>query len=499
MRAVLQRLAIPLILLAAVIGSNVALDRFGNDPLDAVGTTVDTVGAETPVFSIRRAPEMLTSQRAADELTIALDAWVATLPPTSCFVVSAGAERIYEHQVEIPLTPASNMKVLTAVAALQALGSDFTYQTRISALELPNENGLLAGDLYVLGGGDPLLMTDAFMATLAPEFSTTRSSANSLAEQVVANNLSDVAGAVLVDESRYDTERAPSGTTQAALDAGLVGSLGSAMLDRGYLGLGDGYASQFPSANEDGSVADVAPLRRSDDPAGDFAANFDDLLEALNVRISRTARASVDTPTDQLIDLLTFESPPMSAIVQQMLTNSDNTTAEMLMKELGFFISGSGSTTAGTLAMSNLLRDAGLNDQGLFALDGSGLDPDTTATCSLLHDALNSGHKDTLRASLPAAGESGTLVDDFIGTKGEGRIRATSGLLSQAAALSGYFVTDPGVELTFSLIINVGEGEEINGAQVTGWHRPLPELLASYPSGPALEDLGPAGVPVSGG
>lgn len=498
MRAVLQRLAIPVILLAAFIGSGVAVDRFGNDPLVEAETTVDTVGTDTPVFSIRRAPEMLTSQRAADELMAALDEWVATLPPNSCFVVSAGAERIYEHQVEFPLTPASNMMVLTAVAALQALGSDFRYETRISALQLPDENGLLSGNLYVIGGGDPLLMTDAFMATLPAEFNTTRSSANSLAEQTVASNLSDISGAVLVDESRYDIERAPAGTPLAALDAGLLGALGGAILDRGYLGLGDGYASQFPSPNEDGSEGAIAPLRRSDDPAGDFAANFDDLLEALNVRISRSAKVSVDTPTD-LVDLLTLESPPMSAIVQQMLTNSDSTTAEMLIKELGFFISESGSTTAGTLAMSNLLRDAGLNDQGLFALDGSGLDPGTTATCSLLHDALSSGHKDTLRASLPVAGESGTLAGDFIGTKGEGRIRAKTGLLPQASALSGYFVTDPGVELTFSLIINVGEGEEITAAQVAGWQRPLPQLLASYPSGPALEDLGPVGVSVSGG
>lgn len=498
----IQRLVIPVVLLAAVIGSGIALDRFGNDELPEVSTTVDTTDTETPVFSVRRAPEMLTSEQANDELTAQLDEWVATLPPNSCFVVSAGAERIYEHQPALPLVPASNMKILTATAVLQALGPAYTYTTRVAALQLPDENGLLAGDLFVIGGGDPLLMTDAYLATLPAEFSQTRSSANALAEQTVAVNLSDIAGAVVVDESRYDLERVPPDTPAEFIDASLVGSLSAAMLDRGFVGLADGYASQFPdpeAVDEEGQPLQPPPLPRADDPAATFASNFDDLLEALNVRISGSSRVSTDTPVDQLVDLLVFESPPMSAIVAQMLGNDDHTTAEMLVKELGAASAEVGSTTSGTLALSTLLRDAGLDDSGLFALDGSGLNPGTTASCSLLHDALNSVHKETLRAALPVAGESGTLADDFIGTQGEGRIRAQTGVLPQAAALSGYFVTDPGVELTFSLIINVGEGEEITADQVAGWQRPLPRLLAPYPSGPALEDLGPVGVSPAGG
>ncbi len=484
MRALIQRVGIPLVLLAAVIGSGVALDRFGNDPLPEVTTAIDNDAALTPLFSIRRAPEMLTSQRAAEELTASLDQWVATLPSTSCFVVSSGAELIYEHQAQIPLAPASNMKILTATAALQALGPDFTFDTRVAATQAQDDNGVLPGDLYIIGSGDPLLMTDAYAATIPEGFNTTYSSLDTLADQTVAANVSTISGAVVVDESRYDTERAPAELAVELLDTGVLGSLGAAIMDQGFLGFPDAYAPA-----EDPETGPV-PRRRAGDPAAEFAANFDDLLEARNVRISRGARVATETPAE-LVDLATFSSPPLSAIVAQMLTNSDNTTAEMLVKELGAAVSESGSTTSGTLALSNLLRDAGLTDQGLFALDGSGLNSGTTATCTLLHDALNSVHKDTLRSSLPVAGETGTLADDFIGTKGEGRIRAKTGLLTQASALSGYFVTDPGVELTFSLIINVGEGESITAEQVTGWQRPLPRLLASYPSGPALEDLGP--------
>ncbi len=490
--AVLQRLVVPAILLAAFIGATVALDRFDNDPIVEPDTTVDIQTADTPVFSARRGPEMLTSQRAADELTAALDGWVATLPPSSCFVVSAGGDRLFSHQPDIPLIPASNMKILTAAAALQGLGRDYTYQTRVAAPALPDANGRLNGNLYVIGGGDPLLMTDVYRDSLPDGTNPIHSSANLLADQTVAANLSDISGAVLVDESRYDEERAPAGIAPGLLDAGRIGSLGAAIIDRGFVGFKEGYATQ------DVAEGEPPPLPRSTDPAAQFAAVFDDLLEAINVRITTRAAEAAEVPAD-LVDLVVFDSPPMARIVEQMLTDSDNTTAEMIIKELGFVASDSGTTTSGTLAMSNALRDAGLNDAGLFALDGSGLSTDNTVTCSLLHDALNSAHKDDLRAAMPVAGETGTLADDFVGTSGEGRIRAKTGLLAQAAALSGYFETDPGVELTFSLVINVGEGETITEEQVRGWTLPLPDLLAPYPAGPALADLGPVGVPLEPG
>lgn len=508
MIAVLQRLVIPVILLAAVIGASIAADRLGNDPIPDAVTGVDLQEPQTPVFSIRRAPELLTSERAVDELNAALDTWVATLPPSSCFVVSSGAEIIYAHQTDLPLTPASNMKILTAVAALQGLGVDYTFDTRVAALQRPDENGFLNGDLYIIGSGDPVLRSDAYLALLPDGFSDVHTSVEQMADQAVGTNIADIAGGVRVDESRYDDERAPLSIGTELLDAALLGSLGAAILDEGFVGLAEGYASQIVDAPAEGAVdengdplptPDPPPLPRSADPAREFAARFDDLLEARNVRISGRADISLETPTDQLVDLLTISSPPLTQIVQQMLTNSDNTTAEMLVKELGATAQDNGTTTAGTLALTEILRGAGLDDTGLFALDGSGLSDGNRATCTVIHDALNSVHRTTLRDALPVAGESGTLIDDFIGTPGEGRVVAKTGFLANASALSGYYTTDKGAELTFSLIINAAEGETITQDQVAGWQRPLPGLLAPYPSGPGIEQLGPVGVSLEGG
>lgn len=509
MIAVIQRLVIPVILLAAVIGAGIASDRLGNDPLPEVSAGVDVQEPDTPVFSIRRAPELLTSERAVEELNSSLDGWVATLPPNSCFVVSSGAEIIYSHQADLPLTPASNMKILTAVAALQQLGVDYTFETRIEAVQFPDENGFLAGDLYVVGGGDPLLRSTEYLALLPDGYSDIHTSIEVLADETVAAaGLSDMSGGVRVDESRYDAERAPSTIGAEFLDAALIGSLGAAMLDQGFLGLEDDYADQIVEPPEPGAVdengnpiptPDPPPLERAGEPAREFAARFDDLLEDRGVRISGRADIAVEPPSN-LIDLnVSIASPPMAQIVEQMLTNSDNTTAEMLVKELGAEAQENGTTTAGTLAVTEILRGASIADSSLFVLDGSGLSTDNRASCTVINDALNSVHRATLRDALPVAGESGTLIDEFIGTPGEGRIVAKTGFLSTASALSGYFTTDKGVELTFSLIINAAEGETISPDQIAGWQRPLPRLLAPYPSGPGLDELGPTGVPVEGG
>ena len=71
MRVLLQRLVAPVVLLIAFIGVGIALDRFGYDELPEAGANITTTPADTPVFSIRRAPELLTSPRAAERAAVA--------------------------------------------------------------------------------------------------------------------------------------------------------------------------------------------------------------------------------------------------------------------------------------------------------------------------------------------------------------------------------------------------------------------------------------------
>ncbi len=483
----LQRLGIPLVLLAAIIGVSIAIGRVGNDELPPIAVAGDqgAPSVDTPVFSIRRAPTLLTSPKANEELRVALTAWAATLPTNSCFVISAGGEVIFEHQPALGVVPASNMKILTAYGALEMLGADYRFTTTVEAAQEPDSEGLLEGDLYVIGGGDPVLMTKAYRDVLAPEdLNTVFTSAEELADQTVAANIIDINGSVLVDESRYDTERSVTGWPERFAQT-QAGSLSAALLDDGLEGLKDGYASQV-------GLADPPPLPRSADPAALFGSNFDDLLEARSVRIFGAAAAATEVP-DGLIELASIKSPPLEDIIAEMLVNSDNTTAEMLLKELAVADGQTGSTGSGRLALSGALDDAGLDTTNFFPWDGSGLGDQNTVTCGLVHGALEDpAHKDALRAAMAVAGESGTLADSFLGTPFEGKLRAKTGFLNRASALSGYFLTTRGVEVTFALIINADA--DISEENITTWQAPLPALLASYPEGPPISELGPKGV-----
>lgn len=496
MLAHLRRLSLPALILVALVATTVAFDRLGNEELpQPVTEGVSTVeGPVTPVFSFRRAPELLIPPGANDALIAELGTWAESLPPGSCFIASAGGERFFEHKPDRSVIPASNMKILTAVAALETLGPDFVYETRIAATDRPSADGVLDGDLYVIGGGDPVVMTDAYRRVQPRSDSDVHTSADALADQIIAVNLNRITGRILIDESRYDTERSVAGWPARFLEQGQAGVLGATVMDDGFIGLDGGYASQdVPRGTE------PPPLPRADQPAFQFGANLSALLAERSVAIAGGTQVTAELP-GRLRDLVTWPSPPMSDIVAQMLVNSDNTTAELIVKELGVASAEQGSTTAGTLAMSASLRSAGLTDAGLFAVDGSGLSDQNRVTCSLVHDALELPvHKSTLRAAMPVAGESGTLRDVFRDTPWQGRIRAKTGYLARSSALSGYFTTDRGVEVTFVLIVNTGPEREITPEDIERWQAPFPGLLARYPEGPPLEDLGPIGATLEAG
>jgi len=147
---------------------------------------------------------------------------------------------------------------------------------------------------------------------------------------------------------------------------------------------------------------------------------------------------------------------------------------------------------AGIAVLLATLERAGHRIEGVVPQDGSGLDPDNRVTCSLLVDLLGDEvHGDLLVASLPLAGERGTMKSRFAGTAGEGRIRAQTGPLRGASSLAGVADTPAGRRLAFAVISNGELPYEIRDL-----HEGVILALLSYPAGPAAEVLGP--LPVVG-
>ncbi|MEZ5216807.1 MAG: D-alanyl-D-alanine carboxypeptidase [Ilumatobacteraceae bacterium] len=144
----------------------------------------------------------------------------------------------------------------------------------------------------------------------------------------------------------------------------------------------------------------------------------------------------------------------MAQIVTEMLTTSDNNTADLVVKEIGRVRIGEGSTTAGLRAERELFATWGLPVDQIEIFDGSGLSARNRVTCDFLIDLLDREADDpAFLAKLATAATSGTLRDAFVGTPAAGNLHAKTGTLSIARALSGYLIDD-GEEVSFSLVVN---------------------------------------------
>lgn len=179
----------------------------------------------------------------------------------------------------------------------------------------------------------------------------------------------------------------------------------------------------------------------------------------------------------------------MADVVGQMLRESDNLTAELLVKELGWRAGGKGTTAAGLPVVRDALAGMGLPVEDLTTVDGSGLDRSDRASCSLLMAALaRGGPSGPMAAGFPVAARDGTLAKRFHGSPAAGRLRAKTGALAGVVGLSGFVEPiDGGSPLIFSLIANELPRDALGRAlqeQVGG-------ILADYPEAPPPPELAP--------
>jgi D-alanyl-D-alanine carboxypeptidase/D-alanyl-D-alanine-endopeptidase (penicillin-binding protein 4) len=182
-------------------------------------------------------------------------------------------------------------------------------------------------------------------------------------------------------------------------------------------------------------------------------------------------------------------SPPVAEVVAQMLRESDNLTAELLVKELGRRFAGAGTTAAGIEVVRTALAESGLPIAQLTSVDGSGLDRSDRASCSLLMAALDvSGPTGAVAGGFPVAARDGTLAKRFQGNPAAGRLRAKTGSLDGVVGLTGFM--DPpggGQPLSFSLLMN----ELPRDALGRVLQEQVGAILARYPESPPASELAP--------
>ena len=414
-----------------------------------------------PIFSVRRIARTAAIEARVTNLRASLADFTAKLPAGACLMAVADSRAVASVNASTPLIPASNMKLLTAAAALDVLGAGHRFETQLRGTR---DGATIVGDLWLVGGGDPLLSTRAYPATQTnPTISPTFLDA--LADEIAASGVTIVSGSVVGDESRYDKERyVPTwGDGIRAIEAGPLSAL---MVNDGVV-LGQ-------------------PLKPSD-PAVAAATTLTQLLRDRGVQVvgaPRNGAAPSNAP-----ELARLTSAPLSSLLVDVLTNSDNNAAELLLKELGLVGANSPTRVAGLRVVADALRARGVDVAGSTLADGSGLDTSNRVTCATLTSLLGSYDFDSvIGQGMALAGTTGTLRDMFTTGPANGRVRAKTGTLRNVKSLSGFFPTRDGA-IAFALILN-DTGVANQSAYRPLWNG-LVQSLATYRESPQEDQLLP--------
>ena len=157
-----RRFVVPCVFaLIALVFGWAAVQEGSGTPTAAAGAEKPAKGPTTPLLSARRLAPYLVAPIADAALRTQLDEVVASSPEATCLTVSVGGRTIYEHNPDMALVPASTEKLVTATAALSVLGRDTRFTTRVVAGSEPHD-GVVDGDLVLVGGGDPVLATKPY-------------------------------------------------------------------------------------------------------------------------------------------------------------------------------------------------------------------------------------------------------------------------------------------------------------------------------------------------
>ena len=422
----------------------------------------------TPLLSVRRAPNVLSRAVNVTALQAALQPLLASVDDNRCFALAVDGQQVVAKNETTPLAPASNLKIITAAVALDVLGPGFTYSTKV--VGTLGADGVVDGDLYLVGGGDPVLASEWWNGNNPkwPPFNET--SFEALADTVQQAGVTKVTGNLVGDGSRYDDELfAP--TWAAADHVTQVGPIDALL------------------ANDSWQTPQVS----AKDPALGAATVLRDLLQARGISVGGVSTGVASGGAT----IAEIQSQPLPAILAEMLTTSDNNTSEMVLKEIGYTAKGQGTRAAGLQVVMERLAAWGIPTTGVVLVDGSGLSDSNRLTCQVLLDVLEHGSAtDAVGQGMPVAGATGgTLWDAFTDTALAGRLHGKTGSLNPncnpgqlgAKSLGGYVPQAGGGAVEFVLLQN---GECIAKNYKALWDE-LADALGPYPTGPAADTLAP--------
>jgi len=402
---------------------------------------------------------------------------------------------VCEYHSKNSVVPASTMKLVTTATALELLGADFRFQTRLEVDGKVTADGVLNGNLYIRGGGDPTLGSEKLGDTTFLV---------KWVEAIKNRGIRKINGRVIADAGLFDDEGVnPKWTWEDMGNYYAAGIYGISYLDNTYrLVLRSGSVGTTPTVlrvvpeianlkidnrlmsssisfdsayfygaphSDYRTVIGEIPANRAEfvtkgdipNPALLLAQHFSDRLIQNDVAVRDLPTDSIDRASERTT-IYTHDSPPLSEIITETNVRSNNLYAECVFKYLALQNKAVATNAEAVQVIKAFWKSKGLSVDQLFMYDGSGLSPSDAVSAQFFVELLSymqtkSLNKDVFFRSLPVAGENGTLKSFLLKTPLQGKVHAKSGTISRVKSYAGY-IDNKGKQLVFALLINNPNG-----------------------------------------
>lgn len=389
---------------------------------------------------------------------------------------------LYEKNPDLSLNPASNVKIVTAAAALKTLGPDFTFRTEFYSQTLPRGGTLQ--NLWIKGYGDPLFVTEEL---------------DSLAKRFRTGGLKEISGDILVDDSFFDryhltTYLSDVGEKVYSIVTGPLSFNFNSIEIRARPGrrLGDQpivaiepptrfirLKNQASTSQKRGATleADIREAEGNEitlhgsipktireysfrkgvlDPAIFTGTVLMEALEREGIRIGGGLKREA-VPGRSLL-ILSHSSKPLREVLKGLGKYSNNFIAEQLVKVLGAARWGApGSQKKGLSVLSDYLAGLGIPRERFVLDNGSGLSKLTRLSSSqivrVLLDLYGAPFREEFISTLSIAGVDGTMHSKMRHPSLREKVFAKTGTLNGVQTLSGFYLNGE-KKIAFSILLN---------------------------------------------
>jgi len=405
---------------------------------------------------------------------------------------------------DMSLSPASTLKLFSTATALELFGDEHRFETKIQYDGTIDNQGILHGNIYIKGGGDPVLGSKHFEDDYNNPFFIT-----DWVNKIKSLGITKIDGAIVGDAQYFSMNIIPR--LRAWEDMANyygIGACGLSIYDnlfeitlrsgpkagdttyidkiepnipgirfQNYVKASDSRRDEafvfgepynyervirgsIPKASSDFIIKAALP-----DPAHFAALELENYLKSANIEITNPAttirRLSLENKYSprQRKNVHTTYSPTLSEIVNTTNKISYNLYPEHLLVHIGKKMLGTNDCESGTDAVRQFWASKGMDTDGMFMNDGSGLTRYNSLTARqfvflLKYMKSKSKYYEAFNNSLPVAGKSGTLRNLCKGTNAADNVRAKSGSISKVRAYSGYVNALSGEELAFTILVN---------------------------------------------